>query len=460
MNNSANLPKNSLHVSPSLWQEFRHVMLQNRTNNNDEVIGFLFCKRHQLGKDKVRYVPQSWIVPTSDCYERQSASGLVIKQEFHLYLLEKYLQPGDLDVVHIHTHAGESTPCFSCVDDRYESEYARFLSSRFQQKPRLISGVFDESLQKSQFRIWYKKGTGFERVRFSDSWFELPESTSIMRKNDEMFNRQKVFGETFQARLGQLTVTLIGCGGIGSVFAEQLGRLGVKKWVLVDPDRLERSNLNRMVGATEKMVDWRWHKVEYVKQLIKQIYRTGSCVKAIPTSVENGLVESEIAASDLIVVATDNHYSRQIAQELSLKYMRPLICLGTHIEVKPNGTPRMYCRVTVPPLGGGWCLMCGNIINLQRAALESAAVEIENMAAQAGYLSGINDPAVFWLNSICASTGVGIIQGMVGGFLNVDAGLDWIYEFPECKWHKTNTDYLVTPDCYFCNSEYRDSEVA
>lgn len=65
--------------------------------------------------------------------------------------------------------------------------------------------------------------------------------------------------------------------------------------------------------------------------------------------------------------------------------------------------------------------------------------------------SAANDPAVFWLNSICASTGVGVIHGMVSGFLNLDAGLDWIYEFPNSVWHQTDTKYLETPDCYFCS---------
>jgi hypothetical protein len=94
--------------------------------------------------------------------------------------------------------------------------------------------------------------------------------------------------------------------------------------------------------------------------------------------------------------------------------------------------------------------MCGNIINLQTAALESAPQEIEQLATQRGYLDTIANPAVFWLNSICASTGVGILQGIISGFLNIDSGLDWIYEFPESRWHKTDTNYLINPDCYFC----------
>ncbi len=475
MNNQKKSPKVSLHISPQMWSQFRQSMQQYQ-RKNEEVIGFLFCKRHQVSKHKIRYYPKAWVVPSGDCYERQSVSGLVLKQPFHWYLLKTYLSEG-LDVVHIHTHAGQGIPDFSGVDDRYESEYAKFISSSFYQKPRLISGVFDESLQQYQFRIWDRKGLSFQSIKCYQSWFEVPESQDLLIKRkqgtlnreqgfwdgvldpqmetdnaDLMFARQKVFGETCQKQLSELTVTLIGCGGIGSIFAELLGRLGVKKWVLIDPDRLEAVNLNRTPGATQKMVDQQWYKVDYVKHLIKRIYSTGSCVKAIPTSVANESVKQEIAASDLIVVATDNHLSRQIAQELALEYMRPLVCLGTHIDVKSDNIPRMYCRVTVPPLGGGWCLMCGNIINLQRAALESAPTEINTLAAGAGYLEGINDPAVFWLNSICASTGVGVIHGMVSGFLNLDSGLDWIYDFPSSSWHKTNTEYLETPDCYFCSS--------
>ncbi len=449
MNNSQHYSQISLHIPPTMWQQFRQAMLTAR-RTNEEVIGFLFCKHHQISEYQVRYTPKAWVVPTPDCYESQSASGLILKQQFHEYLLNTYLHQGEFDVVHIHTHAEQKTPYFSQVDDIYESEYARFLSAKFAQQPQLISGVFDQSFRQSQFRLWNRQGNAFEEVKFYSSWFELPTFSHPTNANEPIFSRQKVFGETFQQQLSQLTVTLIGCGGIGAVFAEQLGRLGVKNWVLIDPDRLENVNLNRMPGATWEMVDHHWYKVEYVKQLIKNIYRRGSSIKAIPTSVENKPVQQEIATTDLIVVATDNHRSRQIAQELALKYIRPLVCLGTHIDVKTNSVPRMYCRITVPPLGGGWCLMCGNIISLQRAALESAPVEIENLAAQAGYLEGINDPAVFWLNSICASTGVGIIQGIVSGFLNVDSGLDWIYEFPESKWHKTNPNYLATPDCYFC----------
>jgi len=449
MNDSQKYPQNYLHIPPKIWHQFSHAMIDARTTN-EEVLGFLFCKRHQVSKQKIRYLPKSWVVPSPDCYERQSASGLVMKQQFHQYLIKTFLEKENLDVVHIHTHSDRGQPEFSGVDDRYESEYARFLSSNFKKKPRLISGVFDETLQHSQFRIWDRKGQSFERVNYSHSWFELMQEANSCNETELMFARQQAFGEGVQKQLGELTVALIGCGGIGAIFAELLGRLGVKKWILIDRDRLKSVNLNRLPAATQEMASQQWYKVHYVKHLIKRIYTTGSRVKAIPASIDDEVAKQEVAGADLIVVATDNHSSRQVAQELALAYMRPLVCLGTHIDLQPNHTPRMYCRVTVPPLGGGWCLMCGNIINLHRAALESAADEINHLAARVGYLEGIDDPAVFWLNSLCASTGVGIIHSMLSGFLDVDNGLDWIYEFPGSNWLKSDPDYLGTRGCYFC----------
>ena len=470
----------SVHIPPLMWQQIRQAMLAARSKH-EETIGFLFCNRDRVSKHHTRYLPQAWVVPTPDCYELQSVSGLMLKQDFHLYLLNNFLRERQLDVVHLHTHAGGEFPIFSAVDDRAESDYARFLNSEFSSKPRLISGVFDETLQHGHFRRWNRKGTESEPVTCYNSWLELPpisidqqhqmvgsapfregggyandyaQGKPLTNHPEPMFARQTIFGETAQQQLGNLTVALIGCGGIGSIFAETLGRLGVKKWILVDPDRLETVNLNRMPGATAQMVEDGWAKVDYVEYLIDQIYPNRTNVTAVPDAIAN--VTSQIATADLIVVATDNHSSRQIAQEIALKYLRPLVCLGTHIDVKPDGTPRMYARVTVPPLGGGWCLMCGNIINLQRAALESAPGAIDLMATTAGYLDGVNDPAVFWLNGICASTGVGIIHGIVSGFVDIDGGMDWIYEFPSSDWRKMNPEYLHTDDCYFCSPHSHD----
>lgn len=69
----------------------------------------------------------------------------------------------------------------------------------------------------------------------------------------------------------------------------------------------------------------------------------------------------------------------------------------------------MYCFIIILLLGSGWCLMCGNIINLYKVFLEFVIYEIENFVIKVGYIKGFNNFVVFWLNSICVSIVVGII---------------------------------------------------
>jgi molybdopterin/thiamine biosynthesis adenylyltransferase len=55
-----------------------------------------------------------------------------------------------------------------------------------------------------------------------------------------------------QAKLANSTIAIVGCGGLGGSMAEEFSRLGVGNLILVDGDRIEESNLNRQLFATEK----------------------------------------------------------------------------------------------------------------------------------------------------------------------------------------------------------------
>jgi hypothetical protein len=244
----------------------------------------------------------------------------------------------------------------------------------------------------------------------------------------------------------------VGCGGIGAIFAEQLARLGVRRWILVDADHVETTNLNRLPGATPRMVQEKWTKVRYVKGLIKQAWPRGSQVTALAVSVEAELARKRLAACDLVVVATDNHYSRLVAQELALRYVRPLVCLGSYLDVdEARQSVRTLCRVTIPPLDGGWCLCCQNIIDPTLAAAETASDEMSDVFRQAGYLSGVAAPAVYWLNSTCASLGVYAIHAALAQLESTSDGLDWIVDFASHSWlpvtHEPNSN------CLYCSPD-------
>jgi tRNA A37 threonylcarbamoyladenosine dehydratase len=60
----------------------------------------------------------------------------------------------------------------------------------------------------------------------------------------------QAFGERTYQNLSEMTVGVVGCSGTGSPVIEQLTRLGIRKLVLVDPDIVEKKNLNRIINTT------------------------------------------------------------------------------------------------------------------------------------------------------------------------------------------------------------------
>src|SRR5690606_7834127 len=58
-----------------------------------------------------------------------------------------------------------------------------------------------------------------------------------------------VLGEEGQKLVEKLNVGIVGLGGTGSCAAEQLARLGVNRFLLIDDDTFEESNITRMFGT-------------------------------------------------------------------------------------------------------------------------------------------------------------------------------------------------------------------
>jgi len=92
----------------------------------------------------------------------------------------------------------------------------------------------------------------------------------------ERFKRQSFLGSRSEDILGSCVVAIVGLGGGGSHIAQQLAHLGVRNFRLIDPDRAEESNLNRLIGAKAGDVPKRVHKTLISSRLIKGIIPTAS----------------------------------------------------------------------------------------------------------------------------------------------------------------------------------------
>ena len=55
-----------------------------------------------------------------------------------------------------------------------------------------------------------------------------------------------------QEKLAHSRILIVGCGALGTYAAEQLARTGVNHLLLIDPDKVEESNLQRQTLFTQE----------------------------------------------------------------------------------------------------------------------------------------------------------------------------------------------------------------
>jgi molybdopterin/thiamine biosynthesis adenylyltransferase len=187
--------------------------------------------------------------------------------------------------------------------------------------------------------------------------------------------------------------------------------MGFHEINLIDPDVLEMSNLNRVVGAYYKDAQQKLPKVDVVRRHLINI-NPNATVTAYKKDVHDREIERVLALSDWMIVATDNHSSRLRAQELSVKYFVPLISVGVNITVKGNKIEDMSGEVITTRVGDYVCLNCLNRINPIKVASERHPDQmIRDELVKRGYVTGkdIKEPAVKTLNTSLATMAVEVL---------------------------------------------------
>ena len=89
-----------------------------------------------------------------------------------------------------------------------------------------------------------------------------------MNKAD-FYRTELLVGQKGSQKLAQTSVAVIGLGGVGSYSAEALARSGIGKFILIDFDVIEPSNINRQILALQSTIGK--PKVEIMQQRIRDI---------------------------------------------------------------------------------------------------------------------------------------------------------------------------------------------
>ena len=156
----------------------------------------------------------------------------------------------------------------------------------------------------------------------------------------------------------------------------------------------------------------------------------------------------------MVVIATDNHFSRYKAQELALRFGIPLISTGVNISVEDEQITDMSGEVIIARSGDGLCLHClGRINPTQIAAEQHKGQFIGNELVRRGYVSGqdVKEPAVKTLNAIVGAMAVDVLLNQ---YTQRQAHVPvWVYEnngWP-CFYPDNGSVLARQKNCFHCN---------
>jgi hypothetical protein len=211
-----------------------------------------------------------------------------------------------------------------------------------------------------------------------------------------------MFGSAGQQRLAKCRVGILGLGGIGSIVAEYLARLGVGEFLLVDDDHVEESNLSRIVGASAGDVIQRTPKVEVARRLILGANDRAS-VTTIIKDVAQDSVAKELISCDYLFLAADSMRARLVFNALVHQYLIPGVQLGSKVRSGKTGALIEVMSANRPVRPGQGCLWCNQLIDRNQLAKEAKTDEERKEQAY-----GVDEPnpSVISLNGVSAAHAV------------------------------------------------------
>ena len=270
------------------------------------------------------------------------------------------------------------------------------------------------------------------------------------------FDRQtRVFGARTTEDLTQLRVAIVGCGGTGSAVASLLARIGVSRFVLIDADRVDMTNLNRLHFSTRADAIAGRYKVDVVGDAIAEIGLARSVVR-MNRFIDAPECRDALRACDVIFGCTDDHLGRNFLNRLAHFYLIPVIDLGVLIDPNDQGGYDSFDgRVTVVQPGYP-CQVCRQLISPQRMLEEGMRrhdPERYEQYRRAGYIEGGADPSpvVVTFTTEIAAVAVNELLHRLTGFRGLDGHcaervrrFDWIKDADTIPGGKRN------PECPLC----------
>ena len=268
--------------------------------------------------------------------------------------------------------------------------------------------------------------------------------------NTGRFERQiRLFGKEGQKEIQNTRIAVVGAGGLGSHVIQQLAFLGVGYLTIIDPDDVEKSNLNRLIGARHDDPIPGTKKVDIANRLVDSINQSIK-LYTVPKELRTKEAFSKIKKSNYVFGCVDNDGSRLVLNELCSAFEIRYLDLASDI-FRGEHSLDYGGRVFVNFDNNG-CLCCYKVISLSNASseLESPEAQLDQekiYGVSQKYLDETG-PSVVSIDGIVASLAVTEFMVMITELREPNRLLTY-------RGHLgivNKSEDRPCPNCYYCKS--------
>ena len=178
---------------------------------------------------------------------------------------------------------------------------------------------------KHRLPIWKK-----EHYADGDSGWVNCEHPAGHGAADFDYSRQRALpevGDAGQARLAAARVLVVGAGGLGCAVLASLAGAGVGELTIVDPDRVDASNLHRQ--PLYSIADIGRPKAEAAAARLAA-YNPGLSLRPVTQRFDAALADGLVAAADVVVDCTDNFAAKFLVNDAAMRARVPAVLASVY----------------------------------------------------------------------------------------------------------------------------------
>jgi hypothetical protein len=191
------------------------------------------------------------------------------------------------------------------------------------------------------------------RVSFNDALRPPPLPRSTQRRTIH------AWGKHVQADLARLRVLVAGAGSVGLYIVESLARTGIEHIAVMDFDRVEFVNLDRLHAATHLDALLRRPKIDIARRILRQASTAEKLRHELfETSVCEPAGLEALLDFDVIFSCVDRPWPRHVLNTVAYADLIPVVDGGLRLDPMPSGGLRNAVWRSQVVTAGRPCLVC------------------------------------------------------------------------------------------------------